>query len=358
MKTIIKDNKEFENWCKENWTNPISIDFETTSLDYSEMEMVGFSLYNGTNSCYVNVSVTLPIVDNQSFICHNSVFEMKCLQKFFGIKDGYKPICTLTGAKLIDENKYSYKLKTLARDWLKISPDKIKIWKEAKEYGYYSEEFYDYVQNDSIWCWDLWELEKKELKKQNLEYLFFDIEMPFQFVLRDLEINGVLVDIDKLNVLREEVAAKKIELEADMLKIFGLKHYLQENLFGGMEYISPINFNSSPQLVRIIEDRLHFPVDVFTKKGNPSIGLEYLLKHREEHPFFSLLYDYKKVSKMLSGFIDSIPDYLSSDGRVRPSYNLVRSGRLSCIDPNLQANPNPKKEKLIVNYREIFVPEK
>jgi len=358
MKQIIKNSKEFEIWCKENWSNPISIDFETTSLDYLEMDLVGFSLYNGTNSCYVPENVILPMVDNQSFICHSSVFDMKCLQKFFGIKNGYKPICTLTGAKLVNGNLYSYSLKNLARDWLKVSSDKIKTWTEAKKYGYNSKEFYDYAQNDSIWCWDLWELEEKEIKKQNLEYLFYEIEMPFTFVLRDLEINGVLVDRDKLNKLREKVVAKKIELESDMLKIFGLKHYLQTNFLEGMEYVSPINFNSSPQLVRIIEDRLHFPIDVFTKKGNPSIGIEYLLKHKEEHKFFSLLYDYKKVSKMLSGFIDSLPDYLSLDGRVRPSYNLVRSGRLSCSDPNLQQLPNPKKEKLIVNYREIFVPKK
>jgi len=60
---------------------------------------------------------------------------------------------------------------------------------------------------------------------------------------------------------------------------------------------------------------------------------------------------------LMNGFIEPCPDFIESDGRIRPSFHLIRSGRLSCSEPNLQQLPNPKREKLLINYREIFVPE-
>ena len=72
--------------------------------------------------------------------------------------------------------------------------------------------------------------------------------------------------------------------------------------------------------------------------------------------FFDLLWRYRKLQKLYNAFIEPAEDFIDADGRIRPSYNLVRTGRLSCSNPNTQQLPNPKKEKLEFNYREVFIP--
>lgn len=375
---VIQSSKHFMEWCDDNWESVMSIDFETTSLKYTEMKIVGFSLCNGKEVCYVGMTSSEDfylsnelkgLIQNTNdliLIMHNAVFDMKCLQGFIEITDGFTPFCSLVGAKLIDETrtgKNAYSLKRLAEDWLHISPDEIKTWDEVSTLGYTSPQFIDYAMNDSIWAWDLYELEKRKLKEQNLDYLFNEIEMPFQFVIRDMEVNGIKVDQNKLKDFEIKTGDELLRIEREMLKIFGLKHFIQGKLFGGQKYISPINFGSSKQLIDLIEFQLKFAVDVYTKpskrfpKGQKSLGVEYMKKMKGKHKFFDLLWNHKKCLKLYNSFITNCPNFIESDGRVRPSYFLKRSGRLSCSEPALHQLPNPKKEKLIINYREVFVPE-
>ena len=258
----------------------MSIDFECTSLDYLEMEFVGFSLCNGTAACYVDFTIknVSYLFHDIIWVMHNSVFDLKCWKKFFHYENAIedtqsltaqaifdcdslemsktslpeKIFCTLVGAKLIDENLDSYSLKTLAEIWLKIPLEQIKKWEEVSD-NVNSSEFINYTMNDSIWTYQLYELEKEELRKQNLEYLFYEVEMPFQKVLMDLEINGILVDKDKLGDYRDECKEILFNIESDMLCIFGTTHSRSCGLFGQLYMDAPINFDSTPQLVCCIE---------------------------------------------------------------------------------------------------------
>jgi len=373
-KTIIQSPEHFSQWCESNWQPVMALDFETTGLIYTEMEIVGFSLANGKEACYVDVCSSgmttvyeldnrIQLTDGLVLIMHKAVYDMKCLSKFLYTNDGFTPFCTLVGAKLIDETlgKGEYSLKRLANSWLNIPTWEIATWEEVSKLGYTSPEFINYAMNDAIWAWDLYELEKRKLKEQNLEYVFNEIEMPFQFVVRDMEINGVLVDQNRLKSFEGITKQKLLDLEAEMLDVFGLKHHVQQTMFGCPEYVSPINFDSSKQLVDLIEYQLKFVVDVYTKpskkfpEGQKSVGIEYIEKMRKQHKFFDLLWWYKKYKKLLNGFINPAPGFIESDGRIRPSFQLVRSGRLSASEPNLHQLPNPKKTKLDINYREIFV---
>ncbi len=373
-KTIIKSLAELQNWFI-NKPEVCSYDWETAGLQYTEMEPVGISFCDGKRACYVDLMGdfqkellsylgNLFNLENILWIAHNQVFDLKCCFKFCSTSPK-KIFCSLIGAKLIDERrtgKGSYSLKRLAKDWLHVSPDEIKTWDEVSHLKSNTKEFANYAMNDSIWAWDLYELEKRKFKEQNLLYLFNQIEMPFQFVIRDMEINGIKVDQDKLRDFEIKTADELLRIEREMLKIFGLKHFIQRRFFGNSEYISPINFGSSKQLVDLIEYQLGFFVDVYTKKskmypkGQKSVAKEFLIKMQGKHPFFDLLWKYRKYLKLMNGFIEPCSDFIESDGKIRPSFHLIRSGRLSCSEPNLQQLPNPKREKLLVNYREIFVP--
>ena len=358
---VIQSVEEFKEWIAWKHGPITALDFETTSLDYLEMEFVGFSLYNGSFACYVSQKDCLSYLGNLlktgKWVFHNSVFDLKCCDKFCGAspKDIF---CTLTGAKLVNENRVGHKpygLKTLAIDWLGV--EEVKTWQEAEG----TPDFPDYAMNDSIWTYQLWELEREEIRKQKLEQIC-QIEMDYQFVLRDMEINGIFVDKKKLEEFKGECHKILYSIEADMLATFGKCHNSNTNLFGEVEHTSPINFDSSPQLICCIES-LGLVITERTKpskthpKGQKSVGKKTKTNLKGQHPFIDLLIRYDKLSQLYNTFIEPCEDFIDSDGRIRTSYGLKKTGRLSSSQPNLQNLPNPKKEKLEFNYGEIFVPE-
>ena len=165
-----------------------SIDFETTSLNYLEMEFVGFSICNGKHAIYVDNPDCLPllseILKHSKWIMHNAVYDLKCCQKFMGVTPDV--VCTLTAAKLINENRQSYSLKNLAHEDLGVSKKDIKKYDEVA-YSWSSPEFVKYAQNDAIWTYQLWKKYEPLLHKEKQDYVFYNVEMPFQVVLRDLE---------------------------------------------------------------------------------------------------------------------------------------------------------------------------
>lgn len=365
IKTVITNYLDFCNWLKENKQPILGFDTETTSLSFLEMECIGFSLATDKAACYVipdkpdNLIEYFMQLKGITLVMHNAVFDLKVLYKY-----GYEPekiFCTLTGAKLCDENRQHYNLKDLATDWLKVPYKTVRRYEEVCT-NTNSKEFYNYAMQDAIWTYQLYQYEMKILKKENLVYLAEEVEMPFQFVLRDLEINGVFIDTKKLEVFKHECSKILHNIEADMLACFGKCHNSNTNLFGEIEYTSPINFNSSTQLVCCIENLGM----VITEKTNPtkrfpegqkSVNKVTKARLKGKHSFIDLMIRRSKLIKLYDGFIEPLTDFIDFDGRVRPSYNMVRTGRLSCSDPNLQQLPNPKREKLEFNHRELFIPE-
>ena len=55
MKTqVITKPSEFRDWCSN--LKPIwSLDTETTSLNWLDLEIIGFSICDGTQACYVDI---------------------------------------------------------------------------------------------------------------------------------------------------------------------------------------------------------------------------------------------------------------------------------------------------------------
>ena len=93
IKQIIHTNTGLLTWLYPR-KNILSVDCETTSLDYFEMGLVGISFCDGINACYVDLwenpeySVmlkTLRVYFHEfggTLIMHNSVFDLRVLYKF------------------------------------------------------------------------------------------------------------------------------------------------------------------------------------------------------------------------------------------------------------------------------------
>ena len=63
---------------------------------------------------------------------------------------------------------------------------------------------------------------EKELKKEKMEKLFYDIEMPLTKVLADMEITGVNVDITELKSSSDILTRRMNELEQEIFQLAGV----------------------------------------------------------------------------------------------------------------------------------------
>lgn len=165
------------------------------------------------------------------------------------------------------------------------------------------------------------------LKKEGLESLFFDMEMPLIYVLAEMEATGVTLDTGALKQSSLELTQVMNALEKEVYESVGRK----------------FNINSSRQVGDILFDRLKLDEKAKkTKTGGYSTSEDILEKLRSKHPAVGKILEYRGLKKLLSTYIDALPELIHSDtGKIHTSYNqaVTATGRLSSTNPNLQNIP-------------------
>lgn len=376
IKSYITTLQGFTYWVKTLTGDKLSLDTETTDLNYFKLRMRGFSLCNGQKACYVNVwenehrALILNALDYylkthksfQKLIMHKAPFDLKVLHKENCRNITSQIFCTKTAAHLINEN-IPNGLKYLAERILKVT--NVMTYEQAERYGYSSPEFIEYATNDAIWTWQLHGYFNKVLYQQKLDRLFYDFEMPFQFVLMDLAIHGVQIDANEIDRLTKLVGKDVSNMEFQLRDLAGIEYQTQGNLFTEeMEVLSGVNMRSPDDLVDIIQDRLGLTIEDYTKGNDksppkPSTDKASLLKLKGKHAFIDLLRKYKAAISMYCKFLKPFPNFYDTDGRVRTSFHngVAVTGRLSSSKPNLQQLPKLNKE-YPVDFRATIIAPK
>ncbi len=372
---VIKTEKDLKIFLSKFNKKVFAFDTETTSLRYTELEIEGFSLCSGDISCYVfladyenkiineehNALVSLlgDLVKNaEVLIGHNLVYDLKVLDKI-GISFDKEPelFDTMVADHLINENR-KHGLKFLAKELLGV--DEVTAFTDIKDHS--SSEFFKYACHDAEWTYQLAMLHKPELEEQGLTKLFREIEMPFLWSLLDMQITGMLVDVDKVRKTAEEIRVAIQKLALDMCDLLELRYEIGYDEEGELTVFPYTNFNSSQQLAEILFTRLKLPMTETTPSGAPAVGKEVIARLRKSHPFVELLHKYKVASKLYNSYFKEdaqIMINLEMDNRVRPSFHDTgtATGRLSCSNPNLQQLPKVNKDFPIQARSAFIVPE-
>ena len=164
----------------------------------------------------------------------------------------------------------------------------------------------------------------KELEKQHLDKIYFEMELPLEDVLFDMEDAGFCVDKDALVAYGKEVEKKLEILTNSIIKMAG----------------EEFNINSPKQLASILFDKLALPIG---ENKERSTGVDVLQKLAEYHPIITEILRYRKLQKLKSTYIDAFLQKLSQTGGnvIRTVFNqtLATTGRLSSSAPNLQNLP-------------------
>ena len=184
-----------------------------------------------------------------------------------------------------------------------------------------------YTTNNGGTIWQLYDKFKSLLIENNLENLFYNIEMPLVRVLSRMESNGVKIDIEGLKQISDEQAKEIKEIESKIYEIAG----------------TTFNIGSPKQLGEILFDRLGIKAPAKkTKSGQYPTGEEILQKIIDESPIVQLILDYRSLTKLKSTYVDALPSLVNKDdGLIHTSFNqaVTATGRLSSNNPNLQNIP-------------------
>lgn len=236
----------------------------------------------------------------------------------------------MLGAYVLNPGKRVQSLDDIAKEYLNVSlisyNDLVGTGKKRRNIASVPlVELSAYAADRAVSSLQLAKTLEEKIKAANQTTLFKDIELPLVRVLARMEMKGVKVDLERLEVLSRDFS-ERLEVSAE--KIYDL---------AGESF----NINSPQQLGRILFDKLALPMGKKTKTGY-STSMEVLRALAPYHPLPEEVLNYRSLTKLKNTYVDALPRMVNRDtGRIHTSYNQTATitGRLSSSEPNLQNIP-------------------
>ena len=283
-------------------------------------------------------------------IFHNAMYDVSWIRSMgFYINGGI--IDTMIAASLIDENRYSYTLDSVAKQYIQVGKSEKLLQEAAKDWGVNPKaEMWrlpapfvgEYAEKDAEITLKLWGALRHEISKQDL-WDVFNLETNLFPCLVDMKFKGVRVDLEVAHSIKDNLIKEEKKLHADIAKMVGFD----------------VELWAAASIAKAF-DKLKLPYDR-TEKGAPSFTKNFLATHPAELP--KLINSAREINKANTTFIDTILKH-EHNGRIHADINQIRSdqggtvtGRFSYANPNLQQIPARHKE-LGPLIRSIFIPEK
>ena len=249
------------------------------------------------------------------------------------------------GEYLIDsKSSTSYECSDIAMKYL---TKKIKSKEELLGKGAKAKKFSDLeLEELSIYfgeilniVYNVYPIMEKAFKEIDMEYLFYDVEMPLVEVLGSMEYEGMAVDKNQLENIGNKFKEIISNLEEEIFTMAGEK----------------FNINSPKQLGVILFEKLELPVIKKTKTGY-STNADVLEKLRDKHEIIDKITEYRQIVKLNSTYVEGLSNIINPiSGRIHSSFNqtITTTGRISSTEPNLQNIP--VKTEMGREIRKVFI---
>ncbi len=324
--------------------NAVCFDTETTSLNELEAELIGMSFsYEKGLAYYIPISenreealetleIFRPLFEKKELlkIAHNLKFDYKILRQY-GIEVEGAIFDTMIAHYLLNPDG-RHGMDYLAEVYLHYQPVAIEmlIGKGKNQRTLRSvsvEEQTKYAGEDADVTWQLYEIFAPQLKKENLEDLFYAVEMPLVKVLAKMELQGIALD-------KEWLKQESVDLENDLKELETKIFALSDESF---------NMNSPKQLGEVLFEKLKLdPKAKKTKTGQYATSEDVLQKLAAKHEIVPLILEYRTLQKLKSTYVDALPAQIDPhDHRVHTNFSqtTAATGRLASVNPNLQNIP-------------------
>ena len=291
---------------------------------------------NGAKEIYIDkilnenreeaLNIIKELMENEDIkkIVHDSKALITILNKE-GIQLNNLEFDTAIAAYIIDSSKGKYDLPSLVYRFLGDEPtgDNDEVLLKSSSY---IKELYLKLKNN--------------IHEENMDDLYYNIELPLVYVLSSMEAEGFNVDEKVLNELQEKF---KIEIDRTQKEIYELSE-------------EEFNINSPKQLGKILFEKLDLPVIKKTKTGY-STNADVLEQLKEKHPIIEKIIYYRQITKLNSTYVEGLKNVVDNDGAIHSSFNqtVTTTGRLSSTEPNLQNIPI--KYEMGREIRKVFIPK-
>ena len=283
-------------------------------------------------------------------IFHNAQYDVGWLQSY-GIKVNGEIVDTMIAGALIDENRYTYRLNALAKDYIGEIKAETDLVEAAKAHGVDpkgemwklpAEHVGHYAEQDARLTYLLWQRFKHEIQKQSLTTIW-ELEKNLLPILIEMRQKGVRVDVEKAQQLQKDFQVR----EKDTL------HKIKQ--LAGKD----VDIWAARQIADAY-DKLGIEYPKTEKSKEPSFTQQWLMNNEAE--ISKLIVQAREINKFHNTFLSSIMKY-EHQGRIHAEIQQLRndsggtvSGRLSMSNPNLQQLPARNKE-FGPMIRGLFLPE-
>lgn len=357
----------------------VAFDTETTSLDATQAELVGFSLsVTPGKACYVPLShrqtqdgtlalagevgegmsqiafdaalkLLKPLLENPSVlkVGQNLKYDMLVIRRYgisiFPFDD------TMLLSYALEGGLHGHGMDELARLHLGIETI---TYKDVAGSGKNRLRFdqvplqkaCDYAAEDADVTGRLYRLLKPRLAQDHMTRVYETIERPLVPVLVEMEAAGIRVDKAGLRKLSAEFAGRMATLETEIHKAAGRS----------------FNVASPKQLGEILFDEMGLDGGRRGKAGAYGTDASVLEELAAEgHALPARVLDWRQIAKLKSTYTDALIQQIHPEtGRVHTSYAMAATstGRLASSDPNLQNIPIRTEDGRKI--RRAFVAEK
>ncbi|WP_436416590.1 DNA polymerase I [Petrimonas sp.] len=201
----------------------------------------------------------------------------------------------------------------------------------------------EYASEDADITLKLKNILEKEIKQNNFDFLFHEVESPLVYVLADMEWTGVRLDLSALADLSKGLNEELIQIEKEIIGMAG----------------TDFNVNSPKQIGEILFDKMKIiEKPKKTRTGQYSTSEDELQKLRNKHPIIEKILEQRGLKKLLGTYIDAFPLLVNPrTGKVHTSFNqtVAATGRLSSTNPNLQNIPI--RDERGKEMRRVFIPD-
>lgn len=329
----------------------LAVDTETTSTDQMQADLVGIALALDEREGFyipighrtgerqlpweqVRTALAPALTDpNLPKVGHNLKYDVVVLARH-GVRVAPLTFDTMIAEWLRDPASRNLGLKNLA--WVRLGVQMTEITDLiGRGKGQISmaevpvAKVAPYAVADVVMVQRLIPLLERDLEERQATRLLHDLEMPLIWVLAEMEMQGVLLDVPFLEAMSRQLAERMAELEEQVFRAVGYRFNLQssqqlsEALFGALGLKPP--------------DRTRK-----TSSGYYSTAAGVLETMRGQHPVIEWILEHRELAKLKSTYVDALPRQVHPEtGRVHTSFNQTGTvtGRIASSDPNLQNIP-------------------
>ena len=166
--------------------------------------------------------------------------------------------------------------------------------------------------------------QREQIAERGLERVMEEIELPLVSVLRDMELLGVRLNLERLGAITERVRAELAELETEIFELAGTEFLIA----------------SPQQLGEVLFEKLGLSRKRRGKTGF-STDARVLQAIRSEHPIVPKVERFRELSTLVKTYLDVLPEMVDADLASTPPTCRRWRRRGACRAPTRTCRTSP-----------------